>query len=60
MKKIFAVFISLMFIICLARCNIYRISSGDIIKEITSLNFPSNAEIIFEIKDNVFIHGRFA
>ena len=60
MKKVIVCFITLMFIICLTGCNMYRISSINTVKEITSLNFPSDVKIIYEIKDNVFMHGRLA
>ena len=60
MKRIFVVISSLMFIMCLVGCNPNKISSINRIKEVTSLNFPTDAEIIFNIEDNVFIHGRLA
>lgn len=61
MKRIIIVFMSLMFIMCLAGCNTYKNSSIiNRIKETTDLNFPSDIEIIFEITDKCFMHGRLA
>lgn len=60
MKRLFVYFMSLLLIVALGGCNNSKNSVINRIKELSNLEFPSDADVIFDIKDNVFMHGRLA
>lgn len=60
MKRLFVFFMSLMLIVCLGGCNSSKNSVINRIKELSNLELPSDIDVIFDIKDNVFMHGRLA
>lgn len=60
MKRLLMFFMILILLISLSGCNSSKNSSINRIKEISNLDIPSDVEVIFDIADNVFMHGRLA
>lgn len=60
MKRIIKLGLILTFFACLASCKPSKTSVINEINEKTGVTIPSNSEMIFNISDNVFMHGRLA
>lgn len=60
MKRIIKLGLILTFFACLESCKPSKTSVINEINEKTGVTIPSNSEMIFNISDNVFMHGRLA
>lgn len=60
MKKIINLGLMLIILACLTSCKPSKTSVINETNEKTGVTIPSNSEMIFNISDNVFMHGRLA